>query len=157
MGLKDNRLGDNKLSDVSSATPVSLDVSTEKSISASISSVRLDGRVKSIDKRGSSLDVNVFFEWGEQGQGFNNTTPVTQLANTGLVTFETSGVDTSETYEYRAIAEYAYVTVRGNTKTFSPVNPVKYTRQTADTFTIDKVSKYNRTDTDTVSLEVQTA
>lgn len=156
MGLKDNRLGDNKLSDVSSATPISLDTSTEKSISASVSSVRIDGRVNSIDKRGTALDIDVYFEWGEQGQGFTNTTTATQLTNTGLFTFDATGVNTSKTYEYRAIAEYAYVTVRGNTKTFSPVNPVKYTRQTTDTFTISKVSKYNRTDTNTVSLEVQT-
>lgn len=156
MGLNSGNIREGGLEDVQTATPIQLEVNTNSVIPVDVSTVRLNGTLVEIDKRGSSLDVDLFFEFGSLEQGLVTTTNTNQLSSANTFNIDAEGIDTSKELQYRVVAKYAYVTDVGKTDTFSPSNPAKYTRTTTDSFTVDTVSRYSRSTGSSVSFEVTT-
>jgi hypothetical protein len=54
---------------------------------------------------GSDSSADVFFEWGQQGDGFPNQTAKNAKTTTGVFTHTESGLSDGTGYEYRAVAE----------------------------------------------------
>jgi hypothetical protein len=66
---------------------------------------------------GGDTSTNVWFEWGEQGTGMNNTTMSENKLSPETFSNNISGLDPYTTYEYRAVASNASGTVYGTTET----------------------------------------
>ena len=101
-----------------STTAIQLSVSTLGATGVQSQSATLNGELT--EYSGFTQDATVEFEWGEQGQGFPNTSTADQSPVGQTQQFSTEvDVDPSVSYEYRARAEAEGVSDTGGFVTFT--------------------------------------
>lgn len=101
-----------------STTAVQLSVSTLGATGVQSQSATLNGELT--EYSGFTQDATVEFEWGEQGQGFPNTSAADQSPVGQTQQFSTEvDVDPAVSYEYRARAEAEGVSDTGGFVTFT--------------------------------------
>ena len=101
-----------------STTAIQLSVSTLGATGVQSQSATLNGELT--EYSGFTQDATVEFEWGEQGQGFPNTSVADQSPVGQTQQFSTEvDVDPSVSYEYRARAEAEGVSDTGGFVTFT--------------------------------------
>lgn len=95
-----------------------VDVSTLAPTDVSVDEARFNGSVEF-----AALDVDVWFEWGEVGAGFPNTTPTQSSVGQGNFDELVTGLDANTEYEYRAHADgdTGTATDTGGVMTFTTV------------------------------------
>lgn len=120
IGLSDNQQGAGLL-DVAGALGHGsandlLEVGTDAVGSTDYTEADLNGELTQLT---GSANADVYFEWGETGSGFPNTTPGTNLSSTGFFGETITGLEEDRGYQYRAVATNAEgSTERGGTETF---------------------------------------
>lgn len=97
-------------------TTADIDVSTEGSTDTTSTSMTFVGTVDPYNKGGN---VDVSFEWGEQGNGLPNEVDAGFVSGSPPLQFSENvgGLAPAQTYEYRAKAKFGGVTVRGSINT----------------------------------------
>lgn len=93
------------------------EVSTEEATNITTDSATLNGNLDSISD--DTSDVDVYFEWGEQGTGLTETTNVQNLTTTGSFSEDITGLSDETIYEFRAVGYDGTEQVYGDTLTFS--------------------------------------
>ena len=95
--------------------------------------------------------ATTYFQWGTSTSYGNQTMKITQL-QTGFISSQTiSGLASTTTYHYRAVAENAYGTSYGQDMTFTSVNGINSVNPTVTTTFATFVSNFQATLNGTIS------
>lgn len=96
---------------------VSVKVETRQESGVTSDEATLNGELT--EYSGTQSDADVRFEYGEQGNGLNQTADAGTRSSTGPFDATISGLDTGTTYEYRAVGSSQGETSKGGVVTFT--------------------------------------
>ena len=120
IGLSDNEQGhgllDAEAAVLGEPSEPGLSVSTNSATGVGETAATLNG---SLNDLGDANSADVYFEWGEVGSGFPNSTTPETLTSTGSFSETISELSGGTDYEFRAVAETADDADTGSTQSFT--------------------------------------